>query len=158
MEICQKKMKPLFVLLAVTAIAIVTLKISSGKINFIFAGKIGLAVMLIFTASGHFAFNRGMSMMFPDFVPYRKILVYISGVLEILAAVALFVPSTQKFAGWFLIIFFIVALPLNIYAAMMNVDYQNATHTGPGLNYLWFRIPFQLLLVIWTYYSVIKIN
>lgn len=64
-----------------------------------------MSVMLIFTAIAHFAFTKGMSMMVPSFIPYKTEIVYVTGVIEIAAAIGLFIPSLRVTTGWFLIVF-----------------------------------------------------
>ena len=115
-----------------------------------------MSVMLVFTAIGHFAFTKGMAMMIPDFMPYKTEVVYLTGVIEIIAAVGLLIPSSRVWTGWALILFFILLLPGNIKAAIDHVDYQKATLDGSGPTYLWFRIPLQLLFIAWTYLSAIR--
>jgi uncharacterized membrane protein len=61
-------------------------------------------------------------------------------------------------AGWALILFFILVLPGNIKAAIHHIDYQKGTFDGYGPNYLWFRVPLQILFIGWTYISAIKFN
>ncbi|MGH2645000.1 MAG: hypothetical protein ACRDE2_13690, partial [Chitinophagaceae bacterium] len=58
--------------------------------------------------------------------------------------------------GWLLILFFILILPANISAATRHIDYQKPIAEGNGLAYLWFRIPLQILFIVWTYLSAIK--
>jgi len=149
-------MKPLLILLSVFVIAIAMNKIFRGNYEFAFSGKIAMSVMLLFTASAHFAFNDGMAMMLPDFVPYKAQVVYLTGIIEIAAAIGLFVPAFSVMTAWLLIAFFILILPSNVYAAIKHIDYQKATFNGSGLNYLWFRIPLQILFIAWTYLSAIK--
>ena len=77
-------MKPLFVLLIVFGITATILKIFYHHWNLDFAGNFAMSIMLFFTAIAHFAFNKGMAMMLPHFVPYKKLIVYITGLIEIL--------------------------------------------------------------------------
>jgi uncharacterized membrane protein len=149
-------MKPLLVLLATFGIAVFALKAIRTEYDFALAARIAMAVMLVFTAVGHFAFTKGMAMMIPDFIPFKKELVYVTGLMEILAAIGLLTPNLRVVTGWFLILFFIVLLPANINAAIKQIDYQKATFQGEGLNYLWFRIPLQILFILWTYISSIR--
>ena len=149
-------MKPLIVLLIFFAIAIVLIKIFKQQYDVALAGRIAMAVMLLFTAMGHFAFTKGMSLMIPDFVPYKIVLVYLTGIIEIAAAIGLLIPSVRALTGWLLILFFLLLLPVNINAAIKHFDFQKGTYDGSGLNYLWFRVPLQLLFIIWTYFSSIK--
>jgi uncharacterized membrane protein len=149
-------MKPLLVLLATFGIAVFALKAIRTEYDFALAARIAMAVMLVFTAVGHFAFTKGMAMMIPDFIPFKKELVHVTGLMEILAAIGLLIPNLRVVTGWFLILFFIVLLPANINAAIKQIDYQQATFQGEGLNYLWFRIPLQVLFILWTYISAIR--
>ncbi|GAA4884107.1 membrane protein [Flaviramulus aquimarinus] len=113
--------------------------------------------MLVFTAIGHFVFTKGMSMMIPEFIPFKEKFVYITGVFEILLAIGLLIPNLKVISGWTLIIFLLLMLPANIYASINNLNYQKGTFDGNGLAYLWFRIPLQILFIIWTYISTIRI-
>ena len=149
-------MKPLIVLLLVFAFSLISNKIFRGNYEFALSGRIAMSVMLLFTAIAHFVFTKGMGMMLPDFIPYKMETIYLTGVLEIVAALGLFIPSFRVITAWLLIVFFIVILPANIYAAIKNINYQKGTFDGNGLTYLWFRIPLQILFIVWTYLSVIK--
>ncbi|MEP3388328.1 MAG: hypothetical protein ABJO02_09090 [Reichenbachiella sp.] len=133
-----------------------TNKILHGNFTFALSGRIAMSAMLLFTAIGHFVFTKGMAMMLPDFVPFRIELVYLTGILEIAAAIGLFIPKFRVVTAWLLVVFFILMLPANIYASIKHIDYQKGTFDGPGLTYLWFRIPLQILFIVWTYLSTIK--
>jgi uncharacterized membrane protein len=113
--------------------------------------------MLISTGIAHFVYTNGMTMMLPEFFPFKKSLVYVTGILEIIAALALLVPSLQFVTAVFLIAFFVVLLPANIYAACNHINYEKATHDGDGLNYLWFRVPLQVLFILWIYFSAVRL-
>lgn len=149
-------MKLLIVLIAIFCIAFVALKLATQKYDFPFSARIAMCAMLCFTAIGHFAFTKGMSMMIPDFIPFKTEVIYFTGILEISLGICLLIPSFKVYAGWILIFFFILMLPANIKASIDKIDYQKGTFDGNGLFYLWFRIPLQLLFIIWTYLSTIK--
>ena len=149
-------MKPLIILLSVFAISLLTTKIVRGQFEFALSGRIAMSVMLIFTAIAHFTFTKGMSMMLPDFIPFKTETVYLTGFIEIAAAIGLFIPNFRVVTAWLLIAFFLLILPANIYAATKHIDYQKGTFDGNGLTYLWFRIPLQILFIVWTYLSTIK--
>lgn len=149
-------MKPLVVLLVVFAISLFILKIVRGEYEFALSARIALSAMLVFTSIAHFAFTKGMTMMIPDPIPYKTGIVYLTGIIEIIAAIGLLIPAYRVPTAWLLILFFAMLLPANIYAAIKHIDYQKATFTGNGLNYLWFRIPLQILFIAWTYISAIK--
>ncbi len=145
-------MKPLFVLLISFGIALLAVKIFDQRWNFIFAGNFAMSVMLLFTAMGHFAFSKGMMMMLPDFIPFKRQIIYGTGLIEILAAIGLFIPSHRHLTSIALVIFFVLILPSNIYAAIKKVNYQKGTQDGNEINYLWFRIPLQIFFIEWVWY------
>ena len=146
-------MKPLIVLLGAFGLSlVVTYYFASPDVQL--CGRIAMSAMLLFTAVGHFAFTRGMMLMIPPFIAFKKELVLATGGIEIAAAIALLIPSLAVATGWLLIAFFVVLLPANVYAAIHHIDYQKATPNGPGPKYLWFRIPLQLLFIVWIYWCV----
>jgi len=149
-------MKPLLVLLTSFLIALLITKRNRKHFQFDFSARIALSIMLLFTALGHFVFTEGMAMMLPDIIPLKREMIYFTGVLEIGAAIVIHIPRFRTIAAWLLILFFIALVPANINAALLNVDYQNATYEGHGIAYLWFRIPLQVLFVFWTYFSIGK--
>ena len=148
-------MKPLIVLLVSFAIALIVTRLITGEFAFAFSARIAIAIMLVFTAIAHFAFTKGMIMMMPGFIPFKKGMVYFTGFIEIAAAAGLLIPGLQVLTGWLLILFFLLLLPANINAATRHIDYQKGTLEGPGANYLWFRVPLQILFILWTYFATI---
>lgn len=146
-----KKMVALFILLGIFSTSLLCLKVFGRRLNYCLAARIALTVMLLFTAVTHFVYTDGMQLMLPNWIPFKKSVVLISGFIEIAIAVAICIRQLRKIAAWILIVFFIMILPANIWASMMQVDFQKATHLGPGIEYLWFRIPLQLLFIGWTY-------
>lgn len=149
-------MKPLIVLVSIFGISLLATKFFRGNFEFALSGRIAMSVMLVFTAVAHFTFTKGMAMMLPDFIPYKTETVYLTGIIEIVAAIGLFVPNFRVITAWLLIVFFILILPANIYSALKHIDYQKGTSDGNGLTYLWFRIPLQILFICWTYLSSIR--
>ena len=149
-------MKPLIVLLSVFAISLLATKFLRRNFEIAFSGRIAMSAMLLFTAMGHFVFTEGMTMMLSDFIQYKTEIIYLTGIIEIAAAIGLLISSVRIVTAWLLIALFVLILPANIYAAINHIDYQNGTFDGEGLTYLWFRIPLQCLFIFWTYLSSIK--
>lgn len=139
-------------MIAAFIVSLVGLKLFSSEWNYSLAGNIAMASMLFFTAIGHFAFTKGMTMMLPDFVLFKMELVYLTGVIEAAAAIGLLINSLRETTAILLIVFFVLLLPANIYAALKNVNYQKGTYDGQGLTYLWFRVPLQLFFIAWIVY------
>ncbi|WP_438712742.1 DoxX family protein [Aquimarina muelleri] len=148
-------MKPLIVLIFTFIIAVFTIKTMYGTYEFSASARIGMSVMLLFTALGHFIYTSGMAMMIPDFIPLKKEFIYITAIIEILAAIGIHIPQLRPIIGWLLILFFILLLPANIKTSIDQLDYQKGTYDGNGLVYLWFRIPLQVVFISWVYISSI---
>ncbi len=147
---------PEIILLSVFLIALTILKTVHKEYQFALAGRIAMAAMMVTTGIAHFVFAEGMSLMLPDFIPYKFELVYFTGVLEMMAAIGLLLPKYRKLTGWLLIVFLVLIIPSNIYATIKHVNLENATFDGDGPNYLWYRIPLQIFFIGWTYLSCIK--
>ena len=149
-------MKPLFVLLIVYVALLTFGSHTAFDKGNIFAGNISMSVMLLFTAIGHFKFKTSMAAMIPLFIPKKVEIVIITGILEIIFAIGLGIDATRYFTGIALIVFLIAILPANIYAAKNHINYENLHKPGPGIKYLWFRIPFQFFLIAWVWYFSVR--
>ena len=149
-------MEPLIILIVVFVITLVSARLIRKAWLYSFAGCVAMSVMLIFTGISHFLFPEGMALMLPGFIPFKKEVIYLTGVIEIAAAAGLLIPRLRKMTAWLLIIFFIAILPANIHAAIHHVNLRTANFDGSGLNYLWFRVPLQIFFIGWVYYFGIK--
>ena len=149
-------MKLLVFLLIVFAIALLAIKIIFHKYEIALSARIAMSAMLVVTAIGHFAYTRGMTLMIPGFIPFKTEIVYLTGIIEIMAAIGLLIPQFRILTAWLLILFFVLLLPANIKAAIEHVDFEKGTYDGKGLNYLWTRIPLQIIFILWTYLSSIR--
>lgn len=149
-------MKPLIILLSTFAVSLLAMKFVTGGWEYALSGRIALSVMLLFTTLGHFLFPEGMAMMLPEIIPAKVAVIYLTGIIEAAAAIGLLIHRTQVKTGIVLIVFFLLILPANIYAAIKRVDFQKGTLEGPGPAYLWFRVPLQILFICWTYFSAIR--
>ncbi|WP_229859227.1 DoxX family protein [Streptomyces poonensis] len=110
----------------------------------------GLAVMLVATATAHFTPQSGSVMpshddlvaMVPPFAPFPRVLVYATGVLELLGAAGLVRTATRPTAGIGLAALFVLLLPANVHAAIEGIPLN-----GDPATPLWFRIPEQMLFI-----------
>jgi uncharacterized membrane protein len=112
--------------------------------------RVGLSLFFAFTSLGHFVRAEEMSEMLPPFVPYRRGLIYLTGVLELLGATGVWIPRLVKLTGLCLILMLVGVLPSNIYSAINRVEF-GGHDAGPV--YLLVRVPFQLFVIWWTYYA-----
>lgn len=145
-------MKPLYVLLATFVLTLTGFWLWSQEWRLVFAGNAAMCAMLLFTALGHFLFPAGMAQMLPPFIPFRLELVWLTGLLEVAGALGLLIPEYRHPAAGCLILFLLLVLPANVYAALHHIDYQKGTNDGPGPAYLWVRVPLQLFFIGWIWY------
>jgi len=108
-------MKPLIVLLTSFIISLFAIRLLSKVYDVAFAACVAMSVMLLFTSIAHFAFTKGMTMMMPGFIPFKKGLVYFTGIIEIAAAIGLLIPGLKVLTAWLLILFFIPIVGFIVY-------------------------------------------
>ena len=56
--------------------------------------------------------------MMPPFIPFKKLIIYISGVLEIIFGICLLIEDTRFYAAVGIIILLLLVFPANIYVAI----------------------------------------
>ena len=115
--------------------------------------RVALSLFFAFTGIGHFIKTDELVSMLPASVPYRVEAVYITGVLEVLGAIGIWLPRLRRLTGIFLILMLCAFLPVNIYAAFQRVDF-GGHELGPP--YLLARVPVQLLLIAWTWFATLS--
>ena len=112
--------------------------------------RVGLTLFFIFTSVGHFIRTEEMARMLPPAIPYPREIIYLTGILELLGAIGVWIPALMRLTGLCLILMLIGLLPANIYSAIKHVDFGGHA-MGPA--YLLFRVPFQLFAICWTYFA-----
>lgn len=124
-------MAPLVVLVVVVLLARLIGQLGVGDLrDWAASTRVGLAVMLCFTAAAHFNSMRpDMIAMVPPGVPNPEFMVTFTGICEVLGAVGLLVPHTRRIAAVALIVFLLAVLPANIHAAQAGVTLRGAQAT-----------------------------
>ena len=112
--------------------------------------RVGLSFFLAYTGIGHFVVPEALAQMLPPIVPYRIELIYITGILELLGAIGVWIPGLMRVTGLLLILMLVGVLPANIYSAFARVELGG--HAA-GPIYLLIRVPFQLFVILWTYFA-----
>jgi uncharacterized membrane protein len=116
------------------------------------AAAAGLGLLFFFTASGHFIQTEPMAQMLPSWVPAREALVYLTGVLEIAIAMALFFRRSRVAGAWAAATALVAFFPANVYAALQHVP-MGGHSWGPV--YLLVRTPLQLFILWWIWAMVL---
>ena len=113
--------------------------------------RIGVAALgLLFLVAGanHFANPAFYIGIMPDWLPYHRELVLLSGALEILGGAAVFVPRFRRRAGWFLIALLIAVFPANVNMALNPDTFGSLSPLA-----LYARLPGQALLIAWAWWA-----
>ena len=83
----------------------------------------------------------------PPYLPYHKVLIYLSGAAEIILGIMLIFERTRCLAGWGLILLLIAVFPANIYLAQTNGAAMNISST-----LAWGRLPLQTVFIAIAYW------
>ncbi len=118
-------------------------------------GRVSLWILAaLFVVAGvlHFVIPDSYTRIVPRWLPAPRLLVYVSGVFEMLGGAGLLVPRVRRPAAWGLIALLIAVFPANIH--MLQAAHAAG---GPTLaqTLLWIRLPLQPLLMWWVYRSAI---
>jgi uncharacterized membrane protein len=109
-----------------------------------------LIVSSFFALGGiaHFVSADFFVAMMPDYLPYHWELVIISGVFEIMGAIALQIPKTREFASYGLMLLCVAVFPANLNMALNANQFPDIP-----LVMLYLRLPFQLLIIWFIWWS-----
>ncbi|TSB45467.1 DoxX family protein [Alkalicoccobacillus porphyridii] len=106
------------------------------------------ALLFIVAGIAHFTLDDGFARMFPEWVPFKYPIVYITGVMEWILAIMLLIKRTRRVAGILTAIYLVAVFPANIYMAIAEIPAPWETYTDPLI--LWIRFLFQPLLICWV--------
>ena len=114
--------------------------------------RITLGVFMLAAGGAHFEkklMPLYMSIM-PPMLPYKRELIYLSGIMEGLGGVLSLIPSTEDIGGYLIIATLIAVFPANIYMAM-SPEAQRVMGATQIQAYL--RLPLQVVMIgmAWIY-------
>jgi len=104
------------------------------------------AIMFIFAGYYHFKNPYMYLEIMPDYLPFPEFLVSFSGVCEIAGGIGLLIPRLRRFASYGLIALLVAVFPANVNMAVNSIDF------GLPHALLWWRLPFQLVFILWVYW------
>ena len=104
------------------------------------------------TATGvqHFLDPDPFVRIVPDYLPAPLVLVYISGVFEILGGIGLLLPGIRRDAAYGLIALYLAVFPANIHMAMHEIQLAPGGEMPAWA--MWARLPIQALLIAWAWW------
>ena len=112
--------------------------------------RLVLAALFVAAGVAHFRTPEPFVKIVPPYLPSPYVLVYVSGLFEILGGLGLLVPATRLIAGWGLIALLLAVFPANIYMATAGVKIGGFP-SQPWM--AWARLPFQFVLIGLIYWA-----
>lgn len=115
------------------------------------AQRIGLGFIFLWFLIGglaHFAFTQEEMRIVPPSLPNHYLLVFVSGVFELIGAAGILIPRLRSLAGCGLIILTIAVTPANVYMWLHPELFPQAPYWALTL-----RLPLQVLLVLLIWWA-----
>lgn len=108
-------------------------------------GRWAVAAGMAVAGTGHFVATEAFLGQTPDFLPFRREIVWVSGVVELGFAVALLVlPRHRRLVGRLLALFYVAIFPGNLYQALAGTSTFGLDTPAER----WMRLLFQPVLVV----------
>ena len=110
-------------------------------------GRLMFAAIFVISGLSHFLFPEPFTRIVPPFLPWPKLLVWVSGGAEILGGVGLLARRCRRAAAYGLFVLLLAVFPANIYMAVAHIPFPGWL----GKSWLqWLRLPLQIPLVFWA--------
>ena len=108
-------------------------------------------ISAIFLIGGIFHFTHDADLAAITPLPFAYPIVWVTGVMEFLFVICLWLPRYRVVCGLWLCVFCLIVLPANINMAIYDLPMFGA-HVEPVIR--WLRIPAQFGLIAWILYAV----
>ena len=112
-----------------------------------YAGLTAMGLFYIASGINHFRNTGFYRPIMPPYIPAPVIMIYISGVAEMLGGVAVLVPRTRAVAAWGIVALLIAVSPVHINMCLHPDKFANIP-----LWIIWFRLPLQFVFMAWAWY------
>lgn len=107
--------------------------------------QIVLSLFLIYAGIQHFLKPAFYEPFVPSFLPAKTMVVYLSGVVEIILGILMFIPKYTKQAALGVIILMLIFLPIHI-SDVFSQSPAIGSHKAALI-----RLPFQFVFIAWAY-------
>jgi len=112
------------------------------KVKYVFSLLLGL--FMIYGGVNHILKPLFYLPFVPNFFPFRETIVFLSGLLEILVGVGLFIPLFRQWSAWIVLAMMLAFLPIHIWDIFRS-DPAIGSHAAALI-----RAPFQLIFIAWS--------
>lgn len=109
-----------------------------------------MVVFYVLAGANHFMQPDLYMPMMPPYLPWHRMLIYLSGAAELGLGLAMLSPTFRPIAAWGLIVMLIAIFPANLHIALHDVPLFGRPE-GFGM-WNWVRLPFQAVLIVWAWW------
>lgn len=111
---------------------------------------------LLYVVAGvlHFVFPKVYARIVPPQFPRPVLLVYLSGLAEVVLGIGVVLRRTRRESAWGLIALLIAVFPANVYMATNDMIPETVPNWASGIARvaMWVRLPFQGVLILWAWW------
>ena len=104
-----------------------------------------MSFMYVLAGLFHFWKPKPYLHIMPPYIPYPKVMVYLSGLAEVILGIGLLFPITKNSS-----IYLIAAMLLVFFAVHIHMLQSKKAGKGIPSWILWLRIPLQFILIWWA--------
>lgn len=112
------------------------------------AALVVLGLLFIAAGANHFLNPDFYLRIMPPWVPAHREMVALSGALEILGGLGVFVAPVRSWAGWGLVLLLVAVFPANLHMALNPELFPDLPRAA-----LWARLPLQGALIGWAWWA-----
>lgn len=109
-----------------------------------------IAAFFILAGVMHFIQDDSFAAIVPPLLPFPKLIVWMTGVIEIILALMILLPKYRALAGTLFAPYLLAVLPANIYMAMANIPLGDMAASPTAL---WLRVAMQFPLIALIYWA-----
>ena len=114
---------------------------------------VATTAMFIMIGLTHLFKPEQMTYMVPKIMPNARLLVFLSGIAEIVLGLGLLIEATRMWSAWGLIGLLIVIFPANINVAVNKLPPLGGLPAKSW--YIWSRLLFQPVYIVWIWYAAL---
>lgn len=105
-----------------------------------------MALLYVLAGMNHFRNPKMYVKIIPDYLPNKKLINLLSGLLEIILGISLCIPAVSNFAAWGIIVMLILFYMTHFFM----IQNKDASFGLPKW-ILWLRLLLQIGLMYWAY-------
>ena len=118
-----------------------------------FVARVAAAIMFCLIGLSHLTKPELLTYMVEGLLPHPRLVVYGTGLLEIILGLGLLYPPTQRACAWGLLVLLVAVFPANLNVALNQLPPPGGLPAKPW--YVWSRLAFQPLYMAWIWFAAL---